>query len=134
MRLIGSIEALEELDNAPLPSPLAKVQKALTPNYRKWIGHSRFAVLTTVGSERIDVSPLGHIGPVVAVEHNHTFLLPDWRGNNRLDSLRNIVRDGQVSLMFMIPGCMNVVRVIGHALLTDDAGLRARFEADGKNT
>ena len=70
----------------------------------------------------------------MAVEDNQTFLLPDWRGNTRLDSLRNIFRDGQVSLMFMIPGCMNVVRVIGHALLTDDAGLRARFEADGKNT
>ena len=57
MRLIGSIEALEELDNAPLPSPLAKVQKALTPNYRKWIGQARFVVLTTVGPEGTDVSP-----------------------------------------------------------------------------
>ena len=68
----------------------------------------------------------------MAIEDNHTFLLPDWRGNNRLDSLRNIVRDGWVSLMFMIPGSINVVRINGHALLTDDADLRVRFEANGK--
>ena len=63
----------------------------------------------------------------MAIEDNHTFLLLDRRGNNRLDSLRNIVRDGRVSLMFMIPGSMNVVRINGHALLTDDADLRVRF-------
>ena len=57
MRLIASIEALEKLYNAPLPSPLAKVQKALTPNYRKWIGQARFVVLTTVGPEGNDVIP-----------------------------------------------------------------------------
>ena len=84
-------------------------------------------VLATVGPESIDVSPRGDIGPVAAVEDSHTFLLPVWRGNNRLDSLCKIVRDGPVSLIFMIPGCMNVVRVNGHALLTDDAGFRARF-------
>jgi len=89
-------------------------------------------VLTTVGPEGTDVSPRVEIGPVVAIEDNHTFLLPDWRGNNRLDFLRNIVRDGRVSLMFLMPGCMNVVRINRHALLTDDAGLRARFEANGK--
>lgn len=89
-------------------------------------------VLTTVGPEGTDASPRGDKGPVVAVEDDHTLLLPDWRGNNRLDSLRNIVRDGRVSLMFMTPGCTNVVRVNGQALLTDDADLRARFEKDGQ--
>lgn len=132
MRSIASIEALEKLYDAPLPGPLAKVQKELTPNYRKWIGQARFVLLTTVGPEGADVSPRGDIGLVAAIEDNHTFLLPDGRGKNRLDSLRNIVRDGRVSLMFVIPGCMNVVRINGHALLTDDAGLGVRFEANGK--
>ena len=61
-----------------------------------------------------------------------TLHLPDWRGNNRLDSLRNIVRDSRVSLMFMVPGCDNVVRVNGTALLTADAALTASFEKKGK--
>jgi len=132
MKSITSIEALEELYDAPLPSPLAKVKKTLTPNYRKWISRVRFVVLSTVGPEGTDTSPRGDIGPVVAIENDHTLLLPDWRGNNRLDSLRNIVRDGRVSVMFMIPGCMNVVRVNGHAILTDDAGLRTQFETKGR--
>lgn len=132
MNKIDTIEALEALYDKPLPSPLAKVQTALTPKYKSWIGHSRFVVLTTVGPEGTDASPRGDQGPVVAVEDDHTLLLPDWRGNNRLDSLRNIVRDGRVSLMFMVPGCANVVRVNGQAILTDDATLSARFETAGK--
>jgi uncharacterized protein len=59
--------------------------------------------------------------------------MPDWRGNNRLDSLRNIVTDGRVSLMFMVPGSNTVVRVNGTARLTDDADMRARFEQQGKH-
>jgi predicted pyridoxine 5'-phosphate oxidase superfamily flavin-nucleotide-binding protein len=61
-----------------------------------------------------------------------TLAMPDWRGNNRLDSLRNIVEDGRVSLMFMVPGSATVVRVNGTARLTADAGLRARFEQKGR--
>jgi PPOX class probable FMN-dependent enzyme len=59
--------------------------------------------------------------------------MPDWRGNNRLDSLRNIVEDGRVSLMFMVPGSTNVVRVNGRAWLSDDQGLRIRFERNGRS-
>jgi PPOX class probable FMN-dependent enzyme len=61
-----------------------------------------------------------------------TLAMPDWRGNNRLDSLRNIVTDGRVSLMFMVPGSNNVVRVNGTASLTDDGDIRARFEKKGR--
>lgn len=132
MKTIDSIAALEALYDAPLPSPLAKVQNTLTPKYTAWIEQSRFVVLTTVGPEGTDASPRGDKGPVATIKDDHTLLLPDWRGNNRLDSLRNIVRDGRISLMFMVPGCMNVVRVNGQAVLTDDAGLRTRFETAGK--
>lgn len=78
MKSITSIEALEGLYDAPLPSPLAKVKKALTPNYRKWISLARFVVLSTVGPEGVDASPRGDIGPVVAIENDNTLLLPDW--------------------------------------------------------
>lgn len=132
MKTIDSIAALETLYDAPLPSPLAKVQNKLTPKYKSWIGQSRFVVLTTVGPEGTDASPRGDKGPVATIEDSHTLLLPDWRGNNRLDSLRNIVRDGRVSLMFMVPGCFNVVRVNGRAALSADPVVLGRFEIAGK--
>ena len=132
MHVIDTLEELEALYEAPMPSPLAKVQTQLTPNYRRWIGAARFVVLTTVGPEGTDGSPRGDDGQVVRIADDQTLLLPDWRGNNRIDSLRNIVVDGRVSLMFMIPGCRNVVRVNGQAMLTDDAALTKGFERAGK--
>ena len=132
MKVIDTIGALEELYDVPVHSSLAKVQKALTPNYKKWIALSRFLVLTTVGPEGTDASPRGDATPVVAIKDEKTLLLPDWRGNNRLDSLRNIVRDGRVSLMFMVPGCTNVVRVNGRAVLSNETALTNRFETAGK--
>ena len=109
-----------------------KVQPRLTPAYRAWIERARFVVVSTVGPEGTDGSPRGDAGPVVAVVDDRTLLLPDWQGNNRLDSLRNIVRDGRVSLMFMVPGCTDVVRVNGTAVVTDDADVLARFTQGGR--
>ncbi|MEL6566473.1 MAG: MSMEG_1061 family FMN-dependent PPOX-type flavoprotein, partial [Pseudomonadota bacterium] len=79
-----------------------------------------------------DGSPRGDDGPVVTELDPKTLAMPDWRGNNRLDSLRNIVSDGRVSLMFMVPGSNTVVRVNGTARLTADSALRARFERQGR--
>lgn len=129
---IDSIEQLEALYDTPLSPTLAKVQTTLTPLYRRWIEAARFLVLTTVGPEGTDGSPRGDDGQVVQIADDKTLLLPDWRGNNRIDSLRNVVRDGRVSLMFMIPGCRNVVRVNGQAVLTADAAMTSRFEKAGK--
>jgi uncharacterized protein len=103
-----------------VPTSLTKVAPGLTPLYRQWIEAARFCVLSTVGEDGTDGSPRGDDGPVVRVVDARTLWLPDWRGNNRIDSLRNIVRDGRVSLMFMVPGSANVVRVNGCAVLTDD--------------
>ena len=127
MRLVTDIAALEALFDAPLPTSLAKVAPRLTPLYRRWIEAARFCVLSTVGPEGTDGSPRGDDGPVVRVADDRTLWLPDWRGNNRLDSLRNIVRDGRVSLMFMVPGSDNVVRVNGTAVLTDDPAVTGTF-------
>ncbi|MEO1538117.1 MAG: pyridoxamine 5'-phosphate oxidase family protein [Pseudomonadota bacterium] len=132
MTPIETLEELETLYDTPLPATLAKVQTRLTPHYRTWIEAARFVVLTTVGPDGTDGSPRGDDGPVVQIADHNTLLLPDWRGNNRIDSLRNIVSDGRISLMLMIPGCRNVVRVNGAALLTADADLTAGFEKAGK--
>ncbi len=132
MQTITDIAALEALYEDAVPAAVEKVAAQMTPLYRQWIEASRFVVLTTVGTEGTDASPRGDDGPVVRIGDAKTILMPDWRGNNRLDSLRNIVRDGRASLMFMIPGSNNVVRVNGTAVLTGDADLCTGFEKNGK--
>jgi hypothetical protein len=132
MDTINSIEALEALYDAAVPAAVTKVATHVTPLYRQWIEASRFTVLSTVGPEGTDASPRGDDGPVIRIADAKTLYMADWRGNNRLDSLRNIVRDPRVSLMFMIPGCTNVVRVNGKAVLTADPALTTAFEKGGK--
>ena len=132
MDYITDLSALEALYGQPGQPALRKVVTRMTPLYRQWIMASRLCILGTVGPEGTDGSPRGDDGPVVQELDDTTLALPDWRGNNRLDSLRNIVRDGRVSLMFLVPGSNNVVRVNGTARLTADAGLCARFEKGGK--
>ena len=132
MGTIDTIPALETLYDAPMQASLDKVQDHLTPLYKKWINGSRFCIVSTVGPEGTDASPRGDDGPVVKTPDPKTILLPDWRGNNRLDSLRNIVRDPRISLLFMVAGCKNVIRVNGKAALSTDANLLAQFDKSGK--
>ncbi|MBV1867032.1 MAG: pyridoxamine 5'-phosphate oxidase family protein [Marinosulfonomonas sp.] len=131
MKHIQSLEALHELYGTAGEPSLRKVASKLTPQYREWILRSRYCVLSTVGPEGTDATPRGDDGPVVAELDDSTLAMPDWRGNNRLDSLRNIVRDPRASLLFMVAGSKNVIRVNGRASITADAGLRARFEHKG---
>ncbi|MEM0950127.1 MAG: pyridoxamine 5'-phosphate oxidase family protein [Pseudomonadota bacterium] len=132
MAVVTELATLESLYGETNPKSLLKVSPTLTPCYRAWIAASRFAVLSTIGPEGTDGSPRGDDGPVVQMVDGQTLLLPDWKGNNRLDSLRNIVADGRVSLMFMIHGSVNVVRVNGHAVLKTDPDLLALFDKAGK--
>ncbi|WP_209598653.1 pyridoxamine 5'-phosphate oxidase family protein [Ruegeria sp. HKCCSP351] len=132
MEFIEKVEDLEALYGTPGAASLRKVVRHLTPLYRKWIEAARLCVLSTVGPEGVDGSPRGDDRAVVRELNTKTLALPDWRGNNRLDSLRNIVRDPRVSLMFFVPGSDNVVRVNGTARLTADAALRNQFEKAGK--
>ena len=127
---IVDIAALEALYGTPGVASLRKVATRMTPLYRKWIMQSRLCVLSTVGPAGTDGSPRGDDGPVVLELDAHTLAMPDWRGNNRLDSLRNIVADGRVSLMFIVPGSNNVVRVNGRAWLSRSDDLRERFRRD----
>lgn len=133
MARIETIEALEALYPAkPAEAATAKVATQMTPLYRKWILASRFCVVSTVGPEGADGSPRGDDGPVVQELDPRHVAMPDWRGNNRLDTLRNIVRDPRIALMFLVPGSSNVVRLNGRAELRDDPELLARFAQAGR--
>lgn len=117
---------------APSVAAIAKVAHHITPDYAAFIERARFCVLASVGPEGTDASPRGDDGPVAAILDPLHLALPDRRGNDRIDSLRNIVRDGRVSAMFMVRGAGNVIRINGTARLTADAELCARFARDGK--
>lgn len=133
MDWITDLDSLHAHYGTPKPPSLRKVAPVLTPAYAAFIRASRFCIVSTVGPEGTDGSPRGDREPVVELEGRETILLPDWQGNERIDSLRNIVRDDRISLCFFVPGSLNVVRVNGQARITADAGLRARFEREGKH-
>lgn len=127
MDWITTLDDLEARYGTPSEPARLKVTPHLTPSYRAHIERARFCVLTTVGPNGTDGSPRGDEGPVVAVLDAQTLAMPDWKGNERIDSLRNIVADGRVSLLFLVAGSTTAIRVNGQARLTADAGLRARF-------
>ncbi len=129
---ITSLTELEALYGPAVPGAVTKVRQSLTPLYQKWVASSRFLVLSTVGPSGTDASPRGDDNEVARIVDARTLWIPDWRGNNRLDSLRNIVEDGRVSLMFMINGNNNVVRINGTATLTCATDAVAAFEKQGK--
>ncbi|MBU3028982.1 pyridoxamine 5'-phosphate oxidase family protein [Paracoccus marinaquae] len=122
---------LARLYDEPRPTALRKVADRLTPDYAAFLRAARFCVLATVGPEGTDASPRGDEAPVVRALDDRHLALPDWRGNDRIDSLRNIVRDGRVSLTFLVRGSGNAIRVNGRARLTDDAELLQGFERQG---
>jgi uncharacterized protein len=124
---ITTLNDLHALYGTPSTPALAKVSPRLTPAYAAFLKASRFCILSTVGPEGTDGSPRGDEGPVVTALDPETLALPDWKGNERIDSLRNILRDGRVSLIFLVAGSTTAVRVNGTARLTADVDLRNRF-------
>ena len=133
MTTVNSIEALEALyQPAPTLASTAKEVDRLIPAYQSLIAASPFVALATSGPEGLDCSPRGDSGPVVRIVDERTLALPDRRGNNRIDSLRNIVRDPRVALLFLIPGSGTTLRVNGRAVLSTDGQLMESFAVDGK--
>ena len=130
--IIGSVEELEALYGQPNGASTVKEVGRLTPQYRALIEASPFVALATSGPEGLDCSPRGDAGQVVVVQDEKTLLLPDRRGNNRADSLRNIIRDPRVALMFLIPGLGNAMRVNGRAVVSTDPDLIARLTVEGQ--
>ncbi|MBI1355129.1 MAG: pyridoxamine 5'-phosphate oxidase family protein [Acidobacteria bacterium] len=131
-RRITTTEELAELYGEPMELSLRKELPALSAGYRAFIEKAPFAVIATSGPEGLDCSPRGDPPGFVRVADEKTLLLPDRRGNNRLDALRNIVRDPRISLLFLIPGVGETLRVNGRAEIVADAELCASFEEQGK--
>jgi PPOX class probable FMN-dependent enzyme len=123
---------LRALYGPVLPAAATKELDHLAPPYRGFIEVAPFVVLATVGPGGVEVSPRGDPAPIATVEDARTLLLPDRRGNNRLDALRNILVDPRVSLLFLIPGVGEGVRVSGRAEIRVDPELLARFAMNGK--
>ncbi|MBM6580562.1 pyridoxamine 5'-phosphate oxidase family protein [Microvirga sp. BT689] len=111
---------------------LRKETDRLVPEYRALIEAAPFAALATRGPEGLDCSPRGDGPGFVRIRDDKTLLLPDRRGNNRIDSLKNIVRDPSVALLFLIPGIGETLRVNGQAVISVEPGLLESFSIDGK--
>ncbi|MBR0694198.1 pyridoxamine 5'-phosphate oxidase family protein [Bradyrhizobium lablabi] len=132
MSVIETIEQLEAIYGFPNDASTVKVAARVTPPYRVLIEQSPFAALATCGPEGLDCSPRGDLAGFVRIHDEKTLMMPDRRGNNRCDSLRNIVRDPRVALLFLIPGAGSTLRVNGRAHVSAEPNLLATFKMDGK--
>jgi len=132
MSVITTIEELEALYGAPVEAAIVKEVDRITPHYRVLVEASPFVALATAGPEGLDCSPRGDLAGFVRIHDERTLMMPDRRGNNRVDSLRNIVRDPRVALLFLVPGSGTTLRVNGRARLDTDPALLESFAVDGK--
>jgi len=130
--LITDLETLESLFDVVGEVSIRKEVSYLHPAYQAMISASPFAILATVGPDGLDVSPRGDPPGFVHIQDEHTLLLPERRGNNRIDSLRNIIADPRVALFFMIPGVGETLRVNGRARISIAPDLLQRFPMQGK--
>lgn len=129
---ISDVASLQALYGAPIAASLRKEADYIHPHYQKLIEAAPFAVLATSGPGGLDASPRGDPAGFVQVQDEKTLLLPDRRGNNRIDSLINIVHDPRVALLFLIPGIGEALRINGRAVIQSDPALLARFAMDEK--
>lgn len=132
MSQISSVEQLEEIYGHPGETSLVKEAGQITPEYQKIIAASPFVALATSGPEGLDCSPRGDLAGFVRIEDEKTLLIPDRRGNNRIDSLKNIVRDPRAALLFLIPGVGSTLRVNGRAVISVDPALLGSFAVKGQ--
>ncbi len=130
--IVRSIEQLESLYGEVMATARAKELDHLSAHYRALIAASPFVVVASIGPRGLDCSPRGDPAGFVAVEDDRTLLLPDRPGNNRLDTLSNIVRDPRVALIFLIPGIGETLRVNGKAEIDTAPALLERFAINGK--
>lgn len=129
---ITDVESLEKLYGAPSGAAVQKEIDHLHPHYQRLIAASPFFVLATGGPDGMDASPRGDAPGFVVVGDEKTLLIPDRRGNNRVDSLRNIIGNPRVALLFLIPGVGETLRVNGRAEISTDPALLGRFSVEGK--
>ena len=129
---ITDVGTLEKLYGLPVGASVDKEADYLHPHYQKLIAASPFFVFATGGPDGMDASPRGDAPGFVVVEDEKTLLIPDRRGNNRVDSLRNIIANPRVALLFLIPGIGETLRVNGRAEIRTDPALLERFAVEGK--
>jgi PPOX class probable FMN-dependent enzyme len=132
MQTITSVTALESLYGEPAAAATRKVTPHITAHYGAFIAASPFVALATEGLDGLDCSPRGDKPGFVRIHDERTLMMPDRRGNNRVDSLRNIVTDSRVGLLFLIPGSGTTLRVNGTAVLAIEPALLDSFMMEGK--
>jgi PPOX class probable FMN-dependent enzyme len=131
-KFITTMDQLLGLYEAPSDVSSAKEIDHVSDHYRAFIEAAPFFALATGGPDGLDCSPRGDAPGFVRVADPKTLMVPDRRGNNRIDSLRNIMRDPRVALLFLIPGIGETIRVVGSAALSIDPDLLASFAVNGK--
>jgi uncharacterized protein len=130
--IIKSEAELEALYDAPVPTSILKEIDHISQDYARYIAASPFVLIATSGPGGMDCSPRGDPKGFVRIADPKTLMIPDRRGNNRIDSLRNIVQDPRVGLLFLVPGIGVTMRVNGRAELSTDPALCASFAMEGK--
>ena len=130
--IVSTESELDALYGQPVPTSILKEIDHISEDYGRYISASPFVIMATSGPEGLDCSPRGDPAGFVSIHDARTLMIPDRRGNNRLDSLRNIVRDPRIALLFLIPGSGTTMRVNGTAVLSVDPDLCASFAMDGK--
>ncbi|MGI9422699.1 MAG: pyridoxamine 5'-phosphate oxidase family protein [Hyphomicrobiaceae bacterium] len=131
--VVASLDGLEALYGPANPASLVKELDHISDHYRHFIEKSPFVVIASSGPDGIDCSPRGDPPGFVRVVDSKTVLLPDRRGNNRLDTLRNLVSDPRASLLFLIPGVGETLRINGHCYIVTEPELLQSFEMQGKS-
>ena len=131
-RIATTVDALNELYGTPGEAAVRKEIDHVNDHYRAFIEAAPFVVLATCGSGGLDCSPRGDAPGFVHVHDAKTLLIPDRRGNNRIDSLHNILEDARMALLFLIPGCGETLRVTGRAVISINPVLIERFMVEGK--
>jgi len=129
---VTSVEHLERVYGEPYGPSIAKEADRITAHYRAFIEAAPFFALASVGPDGMDCSPRGDPPGFVRVHDERTLLIPDRQGNNRIDTLRNILVDPRVALLFLIPGCGETIRVNGRASISVDPALAQTFVMNGK--
>lgn len=129
---VSTIKQLESLYASPHKPTLAKELTQLNEGYKKFINASPYVSVATSGPDGLDCSPRGDAPGFVKVLDDNTLVIPDRRGNNRLDTLRNIVSNPAIALLFMIPGVNETIRINGQAQISTNRSLLDSFDVGGK--
>ncbi len=132
MTSVTTIEDLEAIYGKPAEPAIVKETDRITPEYARYIEASPFALLATAGPDGLDCSPRGDRPGFVRIADPRTLMLPDRHGNNRVDSLRNVIADPRVAMLFLIPGFGGTLRVNGTARLSVEPALLESFAVERK--